>query len=347
MKILFVTNDFHDAVTSRTYFQQWVEANTAHTVKICSPDAELKKGSFKDIIFYPKRGFTFSNYSFLKRTLVKEQADIVIFRGIELVALSVLLKNSNKSVFLLTGLGKVWDPSLKVAYPLRTLYKLFLTISIMRKNARLILQNEQDAQDLNKSDAFILRSSGVKQATSVPRKSENSLKIVTASRINEAKGVREIIEFSKAITDDPKYTYDVFGAFDDCSSAIKQEIARINSDSPNVRWHGHKNPDEFNLANYDLAYFPSRYREGSPRFLIESIQLGLVVITGNAPGCELLVSNGNGIKVQNVKQAIDFLDKLSTQSLSQMSEKSIQLFVDKFDNNVVYDQLITFLERSL
>ena len=345
MKILFVTNDLHDAVTSRTYFQQWVKSHTEHTVQICSPKGAVGMEKLGDIIFYPERGFSISNYFALQDILTKEKADIVIFRGIELVALSVFLKISGKNVFLLTGLGKVWDPALRSAFLLRPFYKLFLAFAMSVKNARLILQNEQDAEDLNQIDAFILRSSGVKQAAIVPEQSESPLKIVTASRINKAKGIRAIIEFSNAIINNPKYTYDVFGSFDDCSCEMKQEIDRINSESTNVHWHGHTPPDQFNLANYHLAYFPSRYREGSPRFLIESIQMGLVVITGNAPGCELLASNGNGAQVQNVKQAVDFLSKLDTQTLRRMSKKSIQIFAEKFDNHIVYSQLVSFLER--
>ena len=50
-------------------------------------------------------------------------------------------------------------------------------------------------------------------------------------------------------------------------------------------------------SNCDILLFPSFYREGVPRVIIESLSYGLTVITMDMPGCRETI-NKNGILVK-------------------------------------------------
>ena len=91
--------------------------------------------------------------------------------------------------------------------------------------------------------------------------------------------------------------------------------------------------------NCNVLIFPSVYREGVPRVIIEALSYGLTIITTDKPGCRETVY-GNGILLKNnyIEEASKYLTSLSKKDLTDNQNKSIKIFNEKFSQKVIFPQ---------
>ena len=164
--ILVLTNDYSDAAESRTFFKQWVEKNTGHKVTIASASNDTVHSEHKDVVIYGQRGVRRSNVKSIGNLIASTDPDVVIYRGIELVLLSPLIKRPHSRFFLLTGLGRLWHDDFPCKSLVRSGYRAVLKSLIALTEAKLILQNSQDAIDLRIKSFHLMTSSGVKGSPS-------------------------------------------------------------------------------------------------------------------------------------------------------------------------------------
>ena len=198
MKVLFITNDLHDALNSRVNFKNWFEKQNGYSLYIAAPVTLENK--FPEISLpLNNRGLTFSNIISVNNYINDIDCNIIVFRGIENILLSLFIRNNkSKVIFLLTGLGRPFYDKLLLKIVIRNLYKYVLKFSIKRKKAKLIVQNIEDANDLGFSNINIINGSGFPLISH--KKSEfNKPSIVTASRLTKSKGLEDIIELSELI----------------------------------------------------------------------------------------------------------------------------------------------------
>ncbi|MCK2183058.1 glycosyltransferase family 4 protein [Halomonas getboli] len=90
------------------------------------------------------------------------------------------------------------------------------------------------------------------------------------------------------------------------------------------------------LAACHAFVFPSRYREGVPRCVLEALATGRAVITTDAPGCrETVRDGGNGLLVPpgDIEALADAMGVLLAQPalLARMGRASRALAVERFD----------------
>ena len=80
----------------------------------------------------------------------------------------------------------------------------------------------------------------------------------------------------------------------------------------------------------EVFVFPSAYREGVPRVLLEAASMGLPLVTTDAPGCrEVVVDGENGYLIpirdqRALQEAIEQLLEQPQQSLSGRVGRPIQ-----------------------
>lgn len=345
--ILVLTNDYSDAAESRTFFKQWVEKNTGHKVTIASASNDTVHSEHKDVVIYGQRGVRRSNVKSIGNLIASTDPDVVIYRGIELVLLSPLIKRPHSRFFLLTGLGRLWHDDFPCKSLVRSGYRAVLKSLIALTEAKLILQNSQDAIDLRIKSFHLMTSSGVKGSPSdQPLTLGTRKKIITASRLTYAKGILDILEFAQIIQTKPDYSYDVYGNYDNLPEDLIKKIEHLNTSSSNIRFHGWIPSNAIDLKQFHFAYFPSTYREGSPRFLIESIKCGLVVVTKSAPGCDALVSLENGFQKESAIEAFKAVKTVSPTTFDTMSRNSQALFESNYAESVVYNNLIEFIIKN-
>ena len=108
MKIGFVTNDYFDAVHSRVRLAKWIEQHKGADVTVASPQPSSSSSSSSDELwFYKSRGFNMDTL----RSVIRfgRDKDVLVYRGIELIVLSLFINHRGKKVnYLLTGLGNVF-----------------------------------------------------------------------------------------------------------------------------------------------------------------------------------------------------------------------------------------------
>jgi len=134
------------------------------------------------------------------------------------------------------------------------------------------------------------------------------------------------------------------------SSGLSDSESLEISNHTSVRWMGHTSKISEYLSISDINIFPS-FREGMPVNLMESIAMGVPVITNNSRGCRDVVQNGRtGIVLSDLnpesysREIINLikdqvkLDYFRNYALETRQIFDRQLYIDEM--NTVYRNLI-------
>jgi len=351
MRVLIVTTDWLDAISSRKNLSDWAHKHYGWNVDLISPPSENgvnKKDintTYRKHYIQKKRGLTISNCVHLRSIIAKNSYNIIILRGLESIILYSLIsrKRKVKIIFLLTGLGRLFDEKLPFSTIVRFIYKQSLRIITNIHKATIIVQNKEDQKDLNFKNINIINGSGVPIPKVRGKKNYNGIKIVTASRLVESKGIHEIIDLAQRIQNKPNISYTILGDYSKLNFKLIELIQSLNTSS-NVKFLGHVDDISPHLNDAIFAFYPTRYREGVPRFLIESTSYGLIPITTTATGCEQFLNHG--IKYNSVSQVIKCMEELKEDTLRKMSYKNLKLFEEKFEETKVFKALIDIVKRA-
>jgi glycosyltransferase involved in cell wall biosynthesis len=246
----------------------------------------------------------------------------------------------------LTGMGEVFSSRSPRALLLRLVYRL-MQVAASRAASTTVFQNRDD-------QAYFLRHALVRPDSSdlVPgsgidvrllenqRPSAEALAalrrelgiedgpvVTMVSRLVRNKGVREYCASARAVRRErPECTFLLVGPLSSEGwQAVRRSEVEGNED---VRWLGPRPDVPTLLAMSDVFAFPSYYREGIPRALLEAAAMGLPLISTDMPGCRDVVRDGwNGILVppRNVRaltRALLALLDAEPDVLRQMGENS-------------------------
>ena len=340
-KILFVTNDYLDATTSRVSLKMWLKSEHDITMKLASP---LVPGGSSNHIAVPLsgRGITYSNLTTLNREINQGKYGCVVFRGIENIVLSAFLaipKEVNV-VLLLTGLGKAFAENLRFKRLIRFVYRLVLRFCVSKNKSHLIVQNSEDYKDLSIGSASIIDGSGYSMSASADSKKSDHISVVTATRLIEEKGINEILNFAeKIVKNNAPIKYTVLGDYSSLDQSYISRIEALNR-SESIAFKGHRDDVSSFIKCSHFAYYPTKYREGVPRFLIESLAAGLVVFTNSMPGCSGVVSNGNGHLDFTPDEVFRSILNMARDEVESKGQRSRNLFVKKYSDSVVYPKYL-------
>lgn len=347
MRVLFITNDLHDALNSRVKFKKWFEKVDNRYLYIAAPvnlDDNFPEISLK----LKNRGFTISNIYSVNNYINSYSFNTIVYRGIENIILSLFIKNSKntKVIFLLTGLGRLFSDNLVFKKIIRKLYKYILIFCKRKKKAMLIVQNIEDANDLGLSDIEIINGSGFPfKIFKSPKLQFNTPTIITATRLTLSKGLDDILKLSETIVNNKlKIRYYILGDFSHLNHKYISKILDLNKSS-NIHFLGFKNNISEYISKSHYAYYPTNYREGAPRFLIEALCNGLVIFTNSMPGCSLMVSNNNGFLNLSIQDLIKKIMKMSDKEFNVHSKNSRDLFETIYSDNVVYPEYFNLIKN--
>ena len=338
MKTLFVTNDLHDAINSRVQFKKWAKKKYNYDIDICAPFSKNLNSS-EEILYLNNRGFSLNNILALNKLIKQDIYETIVFRGIENILLSLFVGHSSKIrvIFLLTGLGRLFAEDLKFKTVVRYIFKFLLRKIIDLKKAKLIVQNKQDAYDLNIPRTSIIDGSGYSKKMNIVNNLDLSNPIViTATRLIKSKGLDEILMLCKLIiSKNLKVKYIILGDYSHLSIDYQKLISEYNK-APNINFIGFTKDVNKYISKSNFAYYPTKYREGVPRFLIESLAHGLVVFTNSMPGCLKVISNNNGYLDLLPREVIELIINMDSKSYKDKSISSRELFNNYYVDSVVY-----------
>lgn len=336
-KFLLITNDNFDASFSRLRFSNWLGKKKNISCDILCPsginDFALE---FGNVYYFDKRGLTFSNYQKLKTVLSNINYDVIIARGIENIILISLFSKKN-NVFLLTGLGRLFEDGLVFKSIIRRLYKSLLKNLIKKNCAKLILQNKQDQTELDIEGSFVINGSGIEDSKISFNKSPTDvIRILTASRLNNSKGIEDIISFANQIKSDSRFEYFIIGGLESLNPYQKKTLYDLN-DYNNIHVLGFKKSINKFLKKCHFAFYPTKYREGCPRFLIQAINFGLIPITTKMPGCTNFLTHGIFYKdVDQIIKEINYI--IDSSNFKNLSKKNREIFLETYDEKIVFEK---------
>lgn len=313
----------------------WIRFNYGTDYRlICLNHSEKSSGKQLETL----SGSVFSKYIAVRQSIRNSNPEIVVSRGLESVVIRFLsgLK-APKEFFLITGLGRVYTRKRFFGLE-QIIYERILKFSRYIYSAKFIFQNNHDPTTLGISNYGLISGSGIPVLSKCFDQLDfSSFKVVTATRLIKEKGIDDILEFCRHIINyDLNIQYTVFGSLDKLNRKYIKTIDELVRDK-RIRFEGFKNfaKDE---EEYHFAFYPTYYKEGAPRFLIESLSKGLILLTYDQPGCREMIQNGNGFLLNSYKQISDVILETEFKNLQEMSKKSLDLFHMKYKYSAVYTE---------
>lgn len=241
----------------------------------------------------------------LRRLLATERPDVLHSFTVKCAvygALAARMAGVPAVVNAVAGLGYVFTSDRAKARVLRPLVSSLMRHTLGHGNARVVLQNPDDA------DMFaalrlaplekirLIRSSGVDTTRFYPAEGDGEaqrpLRVLLAARLLWEKGIGEFaeaaamlrrrgrdIEFLLAGTPDPGNP----------RSVPRDQVEQWQRQGT-LTWLGHVDDMPALMRRCDVMALPSYYREGVPKSLIEGAASGLALVTTNLPGCREVVA---------------------------------------------------------
>lgn len=249
------------------------------------------------------------------------------------------------------GMGYVFSSKDVKARLLRPVVRGLLRFAMGGRHARVILQNPDDAEQLQAMravDAAQLRlipGSGVDCVRFTPRPDGDgggeTLRVLLAARLLWDKGIAEFVAAAQTLRQrHSQVRFLLAGAPDPGNPAAVPEAILLGWVQQGVvEWLGHVEDMAVLFQSVDVVVLPS-YREGLPKSLIEAAACALPVVTCDVPGCREVVSDGvDGLLVppRDASALADAIERLlvSPDLRKQLGKAAREKALVLFDENVV------------
>ena len=177
-----------------------------------------------------------------------------------------------------------------------------------RERVKVIFQNKEDERlflqhgVVTESQTEFIKGSGVDldDFKYVPEQESETLKVVFAARMVKEKGVIEVIKAAELLRKDyeGKVEFWLCGRLAKNADAVPREELERLCDGKYIQWLHFQKDMKTVLEQSHIIAFPSYYREGVPKSLIDACAVGRPIVTTNSIGCKDAVDDGiNGILV--------------------------------------------------
>lgn len=166
---------------------------------------------------------------------------------------------------------------------------------------------------------------------------EFSKKLVFMSHVSNEKGVGALLEAFKELPEG--YELDFYGA-------IKEDCYRqFDWDAHGVSYKGEiSSADVLKLLpNYQLLLLITSHREGYPGIVIESLSVGVPVITTKVGGIPEIIQDGyNGrlVDIGNISQIVNAICSFNENNYPTFSDNAYKSFCDFFESDNVNERIL-------
>lgn len=259
----------------------------------------------------------------------------------------------------LPGLGSLYAHPTRTARVVRLAYEPMQTLS-SRLSDLTIFQNPADEAEFVRRGVVpsrktaVISGSGVRTDLFRPTNSvasarearglpSSSFVVTMVSRVTRSKGALEFAAAARLVKrTHPNAEFVLVGA-DDAASLDALAAAELDEIRTSVTWLGHRTDVRELLALSDAFVFPSYYREGVPRALLEAAATGLPLVAARGAGtCEVVDDGVTGILVEP-KDAAAIATSLarlieSSELRSRLGGNARQLAVARFDVSLVAER---------
>ncbi|WP_236651411.1 glycosyltransferase family 4 protein [Parabacteroides distasonis] len=246
---------------------------------------------------------------FLYRLYKREKPDIVHHVGLKVIlwgGLAAKLTDVKGVVNAVSGLGVMF--SLEKESRLTSLILSVLRFSNHRKNLINIFQNHEDERlfiekgVVTHDQIRFIKGSGVdlKRYAYTLEPVSDKIRILFTARMVEEKGVWVLVNAAESLRKEyeGRVCFLLCGGLSSNPKAIKEEELNDRCDGNYIQWLGYRSDVPDLLRSSHIVAFPSYYREGVPKSLIEATAIGRPIVTTDSIGCKDTVEDGtNGFLV--------------------------------------------------
>lgn len=205
-----------------------------------------------------------------------------------------------------SGLGAIFSKG-KIGLMAKSVLYI-MRFSNRRKNVKVIFQNNEDRAlflqygVIEESQAEFIKGSGVNlnEFKYVPEPESETLKVVFSARMVKEKGVIEMIEAAEKLRNDyeGRVEFWLCGRLAVNADAVSRKELETRCDRKYIKWLGFQKDIKSILEQSHIMAFPSYYREGVPKSLIDACAVGRPIVTTNSIGCKDVVDEGeNGFLI--------------------------------------------------
>jgi glycosyltransferase involved in cell wall biosynthesis len=243
-------------------------------------------------------------------TLYKKNRDAVIhhvgLKNILWGGLAAKLVRVHGVVNAVSGLGAIFSRG-KIGLMAKCILAV-IRFSNTRKRVKVIFQNHEDRNlflqygIIDESQAAFIKGSGVDLNVFryVPEQESDTLKVVFSARMVKEKGVLVLIESAEKLRKDyeGKVEFWLCGRLAVNADAVSRKELEARCDGKYIKWMDFQKDMKSILEQSHIMAFPSYYREGVPKSLIDACAIGRPIVTTNSVGCKDVVDDGvNGFLV--------------------------------------------------
>lgn len=303
-------------------------------------------------------------FSFLYKLFRNERPDIVHLVGLKTMlwgSLACRLAGVRAMVSAVCGLGVLFDEKHSRSLMSRSILKV-LRLTHGKKGTMIIFQNNDDkslflsSKIIKEGQCAFTNGSGIdlKNYDYTPEPVIGPIKVIFTARMVEDKGTLVLIDAAKMLEAEykGKIQFLLCGGLDSNPNGITKDMLENKCDGEYIQWLGHRKDVLDLLKQSHIMAFPSWYREGLPKSIIEAEAIGRPVVTTDSVGCRDTVMDGyNGflIPVKKPDTLADALKKLidNPELRQKMGRNAREFAVDKFDiKDVVKVHLQVYNEIS-
>lgn len=263
------------------------------------------------------------------------------------------------SISIITGLGSVFtDRKFPLYQIVKTLYRIAL-----KHPKRVIFQNPDDAKFfiegklVRPEKVKVILGSGVDLEYFKPsgKKKQSTIVFGYAGRFLWDKGIKELVEAVK-ILKKKNYSFKVYllGKPDEGNpKSIPLEQIREWEKEKLITYKGFSKDVQPFLEEIDCFVYPSFYREGIPKAILEAMAMEKPIITTDTPGCKITVLkefNGFLIPPKNshaLAKVMESFLNLNEEKRKELGVNSRKLAKEKFEIKKIVNEYISVVEDVL
>jgi len=262
------------------------------------------------------------------------------------------------SIIITTGLGHLFEFSnILVRWITIFMYRIAAWLS---KEVWFLNDNDRDVfvykKIVSKKKAKVLHSEGIDTEWFAPKARKNhkgQIRFLFAGRLIWDKGVREYVEAARIIKQKYKgIKFEILGFIDQSNpNSVPYEYIEKWQREKIINFLGETTDIRYYLQKANCLIFPSFYREGVSRVLMEAAAMGTPIVTTNNVGCKDIVIDGKNGYLVDVKDinalvaAIEKFIELPNEDKDIMGNLGRKMVTDKFSENIILDQYITTVQK--
>lgn len=264
------------------------------------------------------------------------------------------------SISVTTGLGHLFEfKNFVVRWITLFLYRV---AAFMNKELWFLNENDRDVfvykRIVRAKKAKVIKGEGIDTVWFTPRRSKNYngvQRFLFAGRLIWDKGVKEFVEAAKIIKKEyPNTRFEMIGfidqsnpkavAYEHIAEWQKQKVIRYLGETTDIRPY---------ISKASCLVFPSYYREGISRILMEAASMETPIITTDNVGCRDLVEDGITGFLSEPRNVGDLVAKIKSFLAMENEDKYVmgklgrKRMVKNFEENLIISEYLKTIESFL